>query len=288
MTVPLVDDRLLVRGSGAGAGSEAAGPDAEPHRPALLRNFTLIGHDVDDRVLGGVVEFGAVRQVRMEQIPGELDDRNLHPQTDAEERGTGFSSEPRRADLPLDAALAKARSDQDAGSAFKEREPRFAFQVFGVHPTDIYVDAMVPAGVLERLDDTHVGVGALHILADECDRDRGFWLLDVANQRFPRLEVRKSRVEAELAGNQAAESSLFEQDRNLVNRVGGFERDDCLLRHIAKEGNFLAQLRGDRIVGATDKNVRLDADTTQLVDTVLRRLGFQLVGRAYIRQKRDV
>ena len=76
--------------------------------------------------------------------------------------------------------------------------------------------------------------------------------------------------------------------RDLVDRVGGLGRDDRLGRDVGEQRDLLADLVADRVVGAQDDDVRLDADPAQLLDRVLGRLGLELAGRGEGRQQRHV
>src|SRR5439155_25811138 len=67
-----------------GARREAGGVEPEAHRPALVLELTLVGHEVDDRVLGEHVELGRVRVRRPDDLPGEVDDRTLEAEAQAE------------------------------------------------------------------------------------------------------------------------------------------------------------------------------------------------------------
>ena len=70
-------------------------------------------------------------------------------------------------DLALDAAMAEAARDDDAGRAL---EPVVEFslrQRLGVDPADLRVDAVRPRRVVERLGDRDVGVRQLDVLADD-------------------------------------------------------------------------------------------------------------------------
>ena len=77
-------------------------------------------------------------------------------------------------------------------------------------------------------------------------------------------------------------------ERDLVDRVGGLGRDDRLGGDVGEQRDLLADLVGDRVVGAQDDDVGLDADAAQLLDRVLGRLGLELARGGQRGQQRDV
>ena len=80
----------------------------------------------------------------------------------------------------------------------------------------------------------------------------------------------------------------LEHQRDLVDRVGGLGRDDRLGRDVREQRDLLADLVGDRVVGAQDDDVGLDADAAQLLDRVLGRLRLELARGGQRGEQRDV
>ncbi len=68
----------------------------------------------------------------------------------------------------------------------------------------------------------------------------------------------------------------------------GLGRDDRLGRDVGEQRDLLADLVADRVVGAEDDDVRLDADAAQLLDRVLGRLGLELARGGQRREQRHV
>ena len=95
-------------------------------------------------------------------------------------------------------------------------------------------------------------------------------------------------AEAELANDDAAESSLLEEKRHFVDRLGGLGGDDGFGRDVREQGDLLADLVAHGMIGAKDDHVRLDADAAQLLDGVLRRLGLELARGGKLGEQRDV
>ena len=82
--------------------------------------------------------------------------------------------------------------------------------------------------------------------------------------------------------------ACLEEERHLVDRLGGLGGDDGVGRDVREERDLLADLVAHRLVGAQDDHVGLDADAAQLLDGVLRRLRLELARGHERRQQRDV
>ena len=142
----------------------------------------------------------------------------------------------------------------------------------------------------DRLGHAHVGVGQLDVLADEPDLEGRLGSLDELDESRPGGEVGRSGDfgQAELADDEVAEAGRLELERDLVDRVRRHGRDDGLGRDVGEQGDLLADLVADRVVGAEDDDVGLDADPAQLLDRVLGRLRLELAGRGQRREERHV
>ena len=119
VAVALVDDLLAVDRGGLRAGRQLGRIEAEAHRAALVLHLALVGHEVDDRVVGEHVELGRVGVAGPDDLAGELDDRALEAQAQAEVRDAVLAREVGGEDLALDAAMAEAARDEDAGDAIE-------------------------------------------------------------------------------------------------------------------------------------------------------------------------
>ena len=129
----------------------------------------------------------------------------------------------------------------------------------------------------------------LGVLADDGDAHFVIGIAKPAEQFAPVVDHRLRRLQAELLADQPVELVLDQAERHLVDReilVAFF--DDRIDRDVAEEGDLLAIFAADRLLGAADEHVGLDADLAQLADRVLRRLGLQLAGRLQVRHEREV
>ena len=126
-------------------------------------------------MLGEHVELGRVRVLRAGDLAGELDDRALEAEAQPEVRDLVVAGVVRREDLALDAAMAEAARDEDAGRSLEPAVEVLLRQRLGVDPADLGVDAVGPGRVAERLGDAEVGVRELDVLADEGNLDAPAW-----------------------------------------------------------------------------------------------------------------
>ena len=167
--------------------------------------------------------------------------------------------------------------------------------VFGAYPIDIYVAVELESGVPECLAHGEVRVGQVGVFTDDGDGERGVELGHARNHAAPVVEAGgflshgrlrlvaeqqfrfrwfvESRLSVILRGSgrggwletqrvhqQVSQAGTFEDERNLVDILDCFQRDDGLLRHVAEEGYLLSDAPGDVAVRAADDGVRLDAD----------------------------
>ena len=108
-----------------------------------------------------------------DDLAGELDDRALEPEAQAEVRDPVVARVVGGEDLALDAAMAEAaRAPGCPAAPLEPLVEVLVRQRLGVDPADLGVDLVRPGGVAERLGDRQVGVGQLDVLADERDLER--------------------------------------------------------------------------------------------------------------------
>ena len=87
---------------------------AEPHRPAEVLDLLLLGQQVDHGVRRLRVHLGRVRALEPEHVPGELADRHVHAEADAEIGDSALAGDPAGEDLALPPARAEAARHEDA------------------------------------------------------------------------------------------------------------------------------------------------------------------------------
>ena len=113
VAVALVDDGLAVELAGPRARVQLDRVGAQAHRPAEVGDLLLLGQQVDHRPLRLDVELRGVRARHAGDVAGELADRHLHAQADAQVRDPPLARDLDRADLALDAAAAEAAGHED-------------------------------------------------------------------------------------------------------------------------------------------------------------------------------
>ena len=266
--MPLVDDLLAVDRGGLGPGCELGRVEAQAHRPALVLHVPLVRHEVDDRMLGEHVELGRIGVLRADHVPRELDDRALQAQAQTQVRDAPLTRVVGGQDLAFDAAMAEAARDEHAGDTRQSICDVLRGERFRVDPADPGVHAVGPCRMPECLGNAEVRVRQLDVLADEADLQGRLGRLDPVDQRAPARQIGLDVLVAEtqLADDQAAQPERLELERDLVDRVRRLGRDDRLAGDVREQGDLLADLVADRMVGAQHDDVRLDADAAQLLD----------------------
>ena len=81
---------------------------------------------------------------------------------------------------------------------------------------------------------------------------------------------------------------LVVADRHLVDAVDVERGDHGIRLDAALQRDLAPRIGRDRMLGAAEQEVRLDADAAQLAHRMLGRLGLQLAGRGEERHQRQV
>ena len=157
---------------------------------------------------------------------------------------------------------------------------RLGVELLGADQVDLDVDAVVPAAVLERLDDRLVGVLELHVLADQRDPDGPLGLVGAPAEGLPVGEVGRRRLDPEVVEDEVVHALGPEGERDLVGVVDVAGRDHGLLGQRAEERDLAPDIAVEAGLRTAEHGMRLDADPAQLVDRVLGRLRLQLPGVA--------
>ncbi len=155
-----------------------------------------------------------VGAVQPDDVPGELRDRDVHPEADAEVRDPALAGHAAGRDLALPPARPEPARDEDAVRALELGRGLLRAHALGVDPADAHVRAVVDPGVLERLVDGEVRVLELHVLADERDLDLAVALADPLRRARPtrrgrprRRPARAARTRARRAPGRGADSA---------------------------------------------------------------------------------
>ena len=186
MAVALADHRLAVGLVDLRARLEHRVVRTETHRAALVGDVALVVHDVDHGVLRRRVELRGVGVGQAEDVAGELDRHRLQPEAQPEARHPLLAGEACRGDLAFDAAGPEPARDDDARQRGEAPRREQTLDLLGLDPIDFDLRAVVEPGVLEALDDRQVGIGELHVLADEADAHRLGGGVDEGDDVLPR------------------------------------------------------------------------------------------------------
>ena len=217
----------------------------------------------------------------------KLDHGALHAKAEPEEWDLVLARILNRADLSLNAAIAKAARYKNALAADEELVEICIriLQFLRIDPCDLHLRIVLDAAVIERLRHRHIGIGQRNVLAD----DGNFYLLcgmvDLKDHLPPCLHVGGVKIHRHFFEDNSVEAFLLHHQRHLVDRRGRAVLDDRIGVNIAEERNFLLHLARDRLLRSADENVGLDPDGAQLLDAVLGRLRLELPRRRDIRKQ---
>ncbi len=235
-----------------------------------------------------LVELGAVGAFQAADVARKLDRRHLHPEAKAEERHLMFAREASGFDFSFHAALAEPSGNEHAGDVL-QLAIHSVLQRLGVDQFQIDPAILARGRVGERFVDAFVGVLQLDVFPDDRDLDLLFRAHDALDEFPPIAQVRRRRFQMEKLADQFVESFLVQHQRHFVDRVLHVARlDHGPGRDVAKHGKLLARLEVERLLGATQEHLRLQADLAQLRDALLGRLGLQFARRLDVGHERGV
>ena len=125
MAVAFGNFRFAVERRCAAALRQHARICAEAHRAALLGDGLLFGHDINDGMLGKLIEFRRMRILPAQHVPRELDHGDLHTEADAEIGDLMRAGVLCGDDHALNAAVAEAAGHENARAAAED-----SFRIF--------------------------------------------------------------------------------------------------------------------------------------------------------------
>ena len=251
---------------------------AQAHGATLLRHIHLIGHQVDDRMLGRLGELRGSSVLIAQYMAGKLNDRHLHTQTDAKIGDFILPGIAAGGDHTLDAAVAEAAGHQNAGTASQPLCHIALVYLFGVHPLNVHHGVVGGTGVVQGFHYGEIRVVELGVLTHQSDTHLLMGGLLPLHHGAPLPQVGLVRDKPQLAADHLIQTLLGHQEGHLVQRLRRCVLDDAVRLHIAKQGDLLADILGDRRVAAAHQDVRLNTQAQQLLHGVLGRLGLQFPG----------
>ena len=139
-----------------------------------------------------------------------------------------------------------------------------------------------------RFDQRLVRVQQLHVLADHRD---GHFLLRVElgiDDLVPLGQVGAVALQAEALDDEVVQALGVQYAWDLVDGVDVFQRDHRTFFDVGEQRDLATRRGIDRVVGAADQHIGLQADGAQLLDRVLGRLGLGLAGSGDVRDQGQV
>src|SRR5262249_44652487 len=124
--VPLVDQDVAVGLVGQAALDQLARVRPQAHGAAFFGDGVLLVEHAHHRMRTIAVEFGAIGVAQADDVAGELDDRALQAQADAEEGDAAFAGVADGVDLAAGTAVVEAARHQDAVHAAEHALRPFA------------------------------------------------------------------------------------------------------------------------------------------------------------------
>ena len=287
VAVALVDERLAIELKGAGIRVQTAGVRAEAERTADVQNALLVGHQVDDGIGRVGHELDAVRLGQADDVACEFDNGKLHAEAQAEEGDAVLTGIADGFDHAVDAAAAEAAGDDDAGHIAQNFADVLRRDGLGVDPVDLHMGVVCHTGVAQRLCDAEVGVVQLRILADEGDVDAALRVHPAVAHLPPLRQVRLTLRQAQIAQHDLSQMLVLHHQGDLIENAGVEVLQHMVRADIAEQGELVADVLRQGVVGAAHEHVRPQADALQLADAALRRLRLHLAGGLEIRDEGD-
>ena len=250
LAVNLVDERALLQLARIGA---------QTHRAALVLNVLLLGHQVDEQIIGVLVELGGGGTLQAHDVARELAHGRLQAQANAQEGNLVLASVACGLDLALEGTLAETAGNQDRVHLPQHLFSVVVVELLAIDELNVDVHAVGNAGMAERLDDGQVGIGQVDVLAHNADAHLALAGISGGEEGLERGEVDLTGLQAETIEDLLIEALLAKGDGHLVD--GG--RVDAVKniagRNVAEQRDLLADAVRNLVVGAAHDEVRLDA-----------------------------
>src|SRR5687768_947708 len=280
VAMPLADLRNAIHFGRFRSAVQARGIRPQAHRSSHVRHVLLRLHERDHGVVALGGELGRMTVFQAADVARELDDRRLHPETDAEERqrrGPGMTYGLHHA---VDSTHAEAAGHQQPVERCKQlRGAGGRREVVAGEPADVHTDIVRDAAMDQRFLHALVAVDELRVLADDGDLDAIVRLQHGVHELPPVREIGFRALETELLQDLLVESLLVEAQRDLIDGAHVGALDDAPELHVAEERDLALHVVRDGALGPHDEAIRLDSDLHEITNRMLRRLGLQLAGR---------
>ena len=250
---------------------------AQTQRAALVDLMALIRQEIDDLVLAQLVKFSGIRVLHAADMSSEVDDRNLHAQADAQIRKIVRPAVSGGQDFALDPAIAEAARNDHAVALRQDVFHRLLVDALGVDPHNLDIGTVGIARMPQCLGHRKIRVVQLDVLPDQPDGHTALRAVDLVDQRFPVREIRRRCFDTELSAYDVREMMRFQHQRCFIQYRDGDVFDDTIRLDIAEQRDLPENTFFQLFVSSEDDDVRLDAESLQILDRVLCRLALVLI-----------
>ena len=289
VAVPLHDLPSTVAALHRRAPPDHAGVGPQTQGAALVDVLTLAGHEVDHLVLALFVKLPGVGVRDTRHVPGKFDDRDLHPQADAEIMELMLSGVLRRKNHPRNPPAAKAARHKNAVQPGEQRGHVFRSDFLRVDPADVDVDLVGKPGVAQRLRDGEIGVVQGDVFPHKADLHTvGAGAVHPFHQLRPLCQVRVGDLQAQLPADHRGKVGALQHQRGFIKIGQGEVFNHAVGLDVAEQGNLLENRVLQRLVTAEDDEIRVNAHALEFLDRMLRRLGLVFLRAVQPGHQRDV
>ncbi|MNH95387.1 hypothetical protein D3C73_480280 [compost metagenome] len=217
-----------------------------------------------------------------------LNDSDLHPEADPEERNFLLTSITDGADFTFNSPVTETARNQDAANAAQHLFHVLICNFFRMHPADLHVRIGVKARMGKRLNHTEVGVVQGHVFTDNGDLYRLLKLVDPVNQAFPLRHIRSRGSQLQVVDYDLIKPFFAKVQRHLVECIRITALHNRTRIDITEEGDFGFHIVRQLMLCTANDDIRLNPDTAKFFDTVLSRLGLHFTGSLDIRDQSNV
>ena len=259
-----------------GPGCDLTGVGAKAHGSALGNISVLVGHQIDDLMLG-LVKFAGGGVGIAEDVSCKLNDGDLHSQADAEVRDIMLPGVLNGADLSLDSTVSEAAGNQDSVHVRKDLTGVFRGYRLGVHPLHLYLGGVFVSGVAQSLRHRKIGIVQLNILAHQPDMYFLFPVFDSSDHLLPFGQVRLGSVNVQFSANDPRKIGLFQHQGRFVQVRKGDIFDHAVGLYITEQRDLVKNRFFQRFVAPQNDDVGVDAHSLQFLHGMLGGFGFVLV-----------
>ena len=221
-------------------------------------------------------------------MPGKLDDRDLHAETDPQIGNLVLPAVLCRGDHALDAPVSEAAGHQNAVTSPKDLSHVLRGDLLAVDPADLHFRGVGIARVVQGFRHGEIGIVETDVFSHQSDGDLLVQMLDAVDQILPFPEIRLLRLKPQFPADDAGEAVLLQHQRRLIQIRQGAVLDDTVFLDVAEQGDLSEDLLLQRLIAPQHDDVRSDAHALQFLHGVLGGLRLVLVAAVEERHQRHV